>query len=205
MILIISDSALAMVPYVSRANPVFRARCPPRTRWIMSPTLVGLATLLVGVIVVALALWAGRSQAAHDAADTAARVFRARTYYAVALLAALTVAGVRTLPGHLYPGVEEAGEVVVSVTGSMWAWKLEGVETPLPVGKRIEFRVTAADVNHGLGVYDDAGRLLFQVQAMPKYTNRVLYTFERPGRYHVLCMEFCGLLHHIMTNTLEVR
>jgi cytochrome c oxidase subunit II len=34
--------------------------------------------------------------------------------------------------------------------------------------------------------------------------NRLVYTFARPGRYRVLCLEYCGLAHHGMNSEFEV-
>jgi cytochrome c oxidase subunit 2 len=39
---------------------------------------------------------------------------------------------------------------------------------------------------------------------MPGYINQVRYTFTKPGRYRVLCLEYCGLVHHDMTANLRV-
>ena len=60
------------------------------------------------------------------------------------------------------------------------------------------------DVNHDFGIYDAAGRLLGQVQAMPGYTNHFVYVFQAPGAYTVRCLEYCGLGHHMMTASLTV-
>ena len=97
----------------------------------------------------------------------------------------------------------------------MWTWRFdtitgEGVRAEptsltVPVGKIIEFDVTSGDVNHGFGIYDDDGHLLAQTQAMPGYTNRLRYRFEKAGVYHVLCMEYCGFAHHLMTTTIHVQ
>jgi cytochrome c oxidase subunit 2 len=46
--------------------------------------------------------------------------------------------------------------------------------------------------------------LLFQVQAMPGYVNQVEYVFDKPGTYHVVCLEYCGVAHHAMTAEFTV-
>jgi cytochrome c oxidase subunit 2 len=46
--------------------------------------------------------------------------------------------------------------------------------------------------------------MLAQVQAMPGYTNSVHYTFDKPGKYKILCMEYCGVAHHSMIANLTV-
>lgn len=39
---------------------------------------------------------------------------------------------------------------------------------------------------------------------MPGYVNRLVHTFDRPGRYRLLCLEFCGVVHHDMVAEFEV-
>ncbi len=66
------------------------------------------------------------------------------------------------------------------------------------------FNVSAADVTHGLGVYDENLRLLGQTQAMPGYENSLKITFDQPGKYKLMCMEYCGLVHHAMISDFTV-
>lgn len=86
---------------------------------------------------------------------------------------------------------------MVNVTGYQWYWEIDKAQ--LVGGKPVVFNVHTKDVNHGMGIYDDSFQLLVQVQAMPGYLNRIQYTFEKPGKYRILCMEFCGVSHHDMT------
>jgi cytochrome c oxidase subunit 2 len=74
----------------------------------------------------------------------------------------------------------------------------------VPAGALVEFRVTTLDVNHGFSIYAPDGRLMAQTQAMPGYVNRLRVEFDRPGTYRVLCLEFCGMAHHVMNGVIEV-
>ncbi|MBS0570042.1 MAG: cytochrome oxidase, partial [Proteobacteria bacterium] len=76
--------------------------------------------------------------------------------------------------------------------------------TTLTAGSPVEFRVTSADVNHGFAIYAPDGRIAIQTQAMPGFTNKILYTFTQPGTYKVMCLEYCGLGHAPMTAQFEV-
>jgi len=67
------------------------------------------------------------------------------------------------------------------------------------------FRAPSRDVSHGFGVYDAAGALQFQAQVGPDEEQQIVHTFNRPGTYEVLCLEFCGVDHHKMKTTIEVR
>lgn len=109
----------------------------------------------------------------------------------------------------------------VDVRAFMWGWEFlvdgrpaevaqkdGGQQVILPAGD-IAFLVTASgdvheNVNHSFGLYDAANSLIGQTQAMPGKTN-VLRLKLRPGTYQVLCMEFCGVMHHQMITTIEVR
>ena len=88
------------------------------------------------------------------------------------------------------------------VTGGQFYWSI--VPNRFPVGSRVRFDVTSADVNHGFWIYDPHGHLLGSVQAMPGYHNLLDLTLSTPGTYHVLCFEFCGIDHHLMQSTFEV-
>jgi cytochrome c oxidase subunit 2 len=95
-----------------------------------------------------------------------------------------------------------AGAQVVNVVGKQWYWELSA--NRFTAGVPVEFRVTANDVNHGFGIYDPNNRLVAQTQAMPGFTNRLVHTFTEPGKYRVLCLEYCGLVHHNMITEFEV-
>lgn len=94
------------------------------------------------------------------------------------------------------------GTVVINATGSMWSWDID--KRRVPTDTPVVFRVTSHDVNHGFGVTDPGGAILFQTQAMPGYINQVAYSFSEPGTYEVICLEYCGLVHHDMRDSFEV-
>ena len=116
----------------------------------------------------------------------------------------LFVTSLPRLP-YVHARVRRLGAPVahVAVTGLQWTWQLD--RDTLPAGVPVEFAVTSRDVNHGFAIYDSVGRLLTQVQAMPNYTNRLVYTFPAPGSYVIRCLEYCGIAHHVMQTTLVVR
>lgn len=91
---------------------------------------------------------------------------------------------------------------VVDVVAHMWRWDLSAnrIEASVP----IEFRVTSADVNHGFAIYAPNDRIVIQTQAMPGFVNKILHTFQQPGKYRIMCLEYCGLAHHGMTGEFEV-
>lgn len=94
-----------------------------------------------------------------------------------------------------------ASQVIVAV-GRQWSWELSSNQ--VQTNKPVEFEVTSDDVNHGFAIYDPQGELVTQVQAMPEVTNKLLYTFTKPGTYHILCLEYCGVGHPTMRAEIHV-
>lgn len=62
-------------------------------------------------------------------------------------------------------------------------------------GRYIEFVATSRDVTYGLGVFRSDGTLVFQMQVVPGYENRIIWKFDRPGVYDVRSTEYSGLRH----------
>jgi cytochrome c oxidase subunit 2 len=147
-----------------------------------------------------------RSRRAVPYADVAPKVarLRRRLFYTIGLAAlAIFLVSMRGLPYQSVRGAAlGAPAVTVEVAGVQWSWRLSQGE--VPVGVPVEFAVTAGDVNHGVGIYDPHGTLVAQVQAMPGYTNRLLYRFREAGRYTLRCLEYCGVAHHVMLAELNV-
>jgi cytochrome c oxidase subunit II len=182
----------------------------------MTASYAAIATLLASLAVLAIALAISGNRFPTEAFSAATtRLYKARKIYFIVLFGAVLVGLALTLPTNPYPyrfGGNNP-DLIVKVGGQMWSWSLtadaggrsqEG-GLVLPAGKLIEFDVSATDVNHNFGIYDSAGTLIAQVQAMPGYTNRLFHTFDLPGRYYVLCLEYCGIAHHLMNNEFEVR
>ena len=113
-----------------------------------------------------------------------------------------TVVPIGTLRGLPYPGAGGGEAQVVEVSAHQWYWQLS-TNTVL-ANRPVSFEVSSADVNHGFGIYNEERQLLAQVQAMPEHPTRLTYTFEEPGSYLILCLEYCGLVHHGMAATLNV-
>ena len=183
----------------------------------MTAYYAAIVTLLVSVAIVALAFLVS-SKRFPSAAATAATstVYRIRSVYFVIILGVAIIALAFTLPRTPYYsnkyGVQKP-DLTVKALGEMWSWTLTpgpGVASAegnlvLPVGKVVEFDVSSKDVNHNFAIYNSAGELVAQVQAMPDYTNRLVYTFNVPGHYYVLCLEYCGVAHHAMNSEFDVK
>jgi cytochrome c oxidase subunit 2 len=158
--------------------------------------------LLVAAVFLWVALKAG-SGGDGEAVGRAVTSIRSRTFWSLAVVAALSIAiSLFHLP-YAAGAAELRTATVVEVIGSQWRWEMS--RSTVPLGEPIEFRVSATDVNHGFAIYDEALAVQAQVQAMPGYTNVLRHTFTKPGVYKLLCLEYCGVAHHVMAAELTVR
>lgn len=159
------------------------------------------------LVAVLLGVFAYVAARAHDKADDARlpqTTARIRTVLFWGLVVAFVPIVGYTLTRLPYspPAAEAGPPQVIRAVGQQWRWELSATE--VEVGKPVAFHVTARDVNHGFGLYDPDLRLVAQTQAMPGYTNILHHTFTRPGKYKVLCLEYCGLAHHGMMAEIVV-
>jgi cytochrome c oxidase subunit II len=166
---------------------------------------------LVGVIFVGGVFYyvIANSQEVEEFPNVQQKWYSIRSKWFVFLVGLALVATFATLipfpippQANAYAGTENEKQVV-EVSGYQWYWTMS--TDTVVAGKPVVFRVTGADVNHGFGIYNEDLKLLGQTQAMPGYTNKLVYTFNKPGKYRILCLEYCGLAHHAMIAELNVE
>lgn len=165
--------------------------------WVTSVTLMsGVAAVFLWVVL------SNRAPAA-DYAPIVEKGYALRKVLFGALLAVIAVTSAATLGRLPYAhAAQDQGVQVVDALGYQWYWELS--RTEVKAGQPVQFRVSAADVTHGFGIYDTTLRLITQTQAMPGYTNVLNHTFDKPGVYRVLCLEYCGVSHHGMMTEITV-
>jgi cytochrome c oxidase subunit II len=155
---------------------------------------------VVAIVILAVVAFSTRGRPLEEGARRRLAE-REKTWFVIVivLLAALLFATIFFTP---YGRSAGPNAQIERIEGVQFAWLVPA--KPLKVGTPVEFRLTAKDVNHGLGVYTGGGRLLFQVQVMPSKTQTYVYMFKKPGTYKVLCLEYCGLNHDAIQGTLKV-
>lgn len=145
---------------------------------------------------------------------------RNRVVLLLCIVAAAVLLLFLTIPLTPYPAEGVEPDRVIYVSGKQFAFKLSDKPIsredalddevflsikPIRAGELVEFRISAVDVTHGFCIYDPAGRVMAQTQAMPGYVNRLRHRFSESGVYPVLCFEFCGIGHHTMKTQLQVE
>jgi cytochrome c oxidase subunit 2 len=170
-------------------------------------TYLALGVFLAGAVALAT-VFTLTSQVARQGPtpypDVAGRAYRIRLFWFFALGGILTAVLLSALPYAPYANLRLASgpaAIRVDVTATQYFWNLQGsVES----GRKVDFAVTSADVNHGFGVYDPSGHLVGQVQAMPGYTNHLILQLPVEGAYVIRCLEYCGPGHSSMYMTMHV-
>ncbi len=162
----------------------------------------------VCVIAVGFILWIWRSTHPPDVPDESDvdthRLERGEKAWFLIAIAALGALLLLTLPFLPYgKNSAESGQQRVNVEAMQFAFVVD--PPTVTAGTPVRFSVIATDVNHGFAVYDADNILRFQVQALPDHSTDIVHTFKKPGRYQIVCLEFCGVGHHKMVGTLVVR
>ena len=170
------------------------------TAWVITAAYAALT--IVGV---AVALVVFRSTRIGFHVRTAGRqtLERRESLWGIAVVAFLVVVLGGTIFQIPYWDDDDGARAAqrLSLVGRQFAWTIDPPRVRAGVTTRVEVR--AAAVNHAVGIYDPDDTLIKQVNILPDARQEFVVTFERPGSYRLLCMEFCGVDHHLMENVLE--
>jgi cytochrome c oxidase subunit 2 len=83
----------------------------------------------------------------------------------------------------------------VSIEMENYQIKLPSQGIQVKANQFVEFVATSGDVTYGFGVFRPDGTLVFQMQVVPGYENRILWKFDSPGTYDVRSTEYSGPRH----------
>ena len=91
------------------------------------------------------------------------------------------------------------GTIEVQMAAIMFAFAPN--EVRVPAGRPIRFRLTSADVTHGFMIAGTNANTM----VLPGYISQFTTVFPRPGDYLIVCHEFCGNGHHVMSGRIIVE
>lgn len=117
----------------------------------------------------------------------------------------INVASIKYMPTVIAKAKMSLSDVKdVNVTARMWSYEIS--DRQYQVGQPIRFLAKSADTTHSFAIYDPKGKILFTMMLLPGVSepSSLIYTFDEPGEYTVRCMEYCGIAHHAMKNTITV-
>ena len=99
------------------------------------------------------------------------------------------------------PGVFKVGENEYEVVMTLQIFSFNPGNIEVPVGSTVNFIMTSKDVVHGFQV---VGTNL-NAMVMPGHIQKISQKFDKPGEYLVLCNEYCGTGHQMMSTTITVK
>lgn len=99
------------------------------------------------------------------------------------------------------PGLRQTGpnEYEAAIVAQVWNWNPR--ELHVPAGSKVSFVIASRDVTHGFLIDGTT----VNVMVLPGQVSRATYTFERPGEYLIVCQEYCGSGHHLMSGRVIVE
>jgi|Deesub1362A_J573_1020465.scaffolds.fasta_scaffold00001_570 cytochrome c oxidase subunit 2 len=125
-----------------------------------------------------------------------------KTWFAI--LITIAIIGNALLLSPLIPSANMAlwtkAEPMQTYTITIEDYQFHLPEKPMRVaaGVPVEFVVLSNDVTYGFGVFREDGSLVFQMQVVPGYENKIVWIFDEPGVYTIRSTEYSGPEHSSM-------
>ena len=92
------------------------------------------------------------------------------------------------------PKINKIDSLTYEVFAVAQMWRFEPSEIYIPIGSEVDFYLTSKDVVHGFNISDKNVNMMAVYGAINKTTVK----FEKPGIYHIVCHEYCGIGHQTM-------
>lgn len=99
------------------------------------------------------------------------------------------------------PGIKKIGENEFEVVMTLQIFSFNPAKIEVPAGSTVHFIMTSKDVVHGFQIADTNANSM----VMPGNVTKVTQKFEKPGDYLILCNEYCGAGHQMMSTTITVK
>lgn len=99
------------------------------------------------------------------------------------------------------PGIKKIGDNEYEVVMTLQVFSYTPSEIEVPAGSTVHFTLTSKDVVHGFQVAETN----LNAMVVPGYVQKITQKFDKPGEYLVLCNEYCGAGHQMMSTTITVK
>lgn len=170
---------------------------------------IGFTTLSAISLAIAWRVIRSTSEKARRIPADVEKIREKENLFAVGIVVSLFALMAITIFSTPYGETNDDGAQQVRVDSFQFGWTLE--PNQVKAGEPVEFHLRSKDVQHGFGIYDGT-ELIQQVQVPGNEPGagefgdeqNMIRTFDEPGTYEVLCLEFCGVKHQNMQATFEV-
>jgi cytochrome c oxidase subunit II len=99
------------------------------------------------------------------------------------------------------PGLRKVSDGVYEAYYVSHIFAFNPATIEVPVGSRVTFYVTSADVMHGFSIPETG----VNVSVAPGWVSNVSHTFKNPGTFLLICNEYCGSGHQAMAAKVVVK
>lgn len=99
------------------------------------------------------------------------------------------------------PGMRQTGPNTYEVYYVAHIFAFNPRELTIPLGSTVTFYVTSPDVVHGFSIPETG----INTMVIPGWVSSVSQRFSRPGKYILVCNEYCGSGHQLMAGQIEVK
>ena len=104
-------------------------------------------------------------------------------------------------PPFDHPGLRKVGEHAYEAYYVAHVFAFEPQSISIPAGSKVTFFVTSTDVEHGFYI----PKTDINTMVTPGWVSSVSHTFMKPGKFLLACHEYCGVAHHLMAGSVEVK
>ncbi|WP_066065917.1 cytochrome c oxidase subunit II [Neobacillus soli] len=99
------------------------------------------------------------------------------------------------------PGITKIGEKEYEVVMTLQVFSFNPGNIEVPAGSTVHFTLTSKDVVHGFEVAETN----LNTMVVPGHIQKITQKFDKAGTYLVLCNEYCGAGHQMMSTTITVK
>ena len=123
----------------------------------------------------------------------------------VVLFFAVNLASIKYIPAVSTANALANEKDIVDVKIEASSWSYDMTEQEFKVGQAVRFSAKALDTVHGFAIYDPKGNVIFTMMLVPGVgESSLIHKFKEPGTYKVRCLEYCGIVHHDMSDEIIV-
>jgi cytochrome c oxidase subunit 2 len=108
---------------------------------------------------------------------------------------------VASTPPFDHPGLHKIGDHAYEAYYVAHIFSFDPAAISIPAGSRVTFFVTSTDVEHGFYIPETG----INSMVTPGWVSSVSHTFKTPGKYLLVCHEYCGAGHQFMAGSIEVK
>jgi cytochrome c oxidase subunit 2 len=104
-------------------------------------------------------------------------------------------------PPFDHPGLRKVADGAYEAYYVARVFSFTPASIEVPVGSRVTFYVTSADVEHGFSIPETG----VNTMVTPGWVSQVSHTFNERGTFLLVCNEYCGAGHQMMAAKVEVK